>query len=160
MLWSKPDQVFSTDACLTGGGGWSHKSFFWFKFPDFILETPGIHINYLELLVVIIACKAWNKSFANRRIQIFCDNLATVWTINSGKTKDPLMLGLLRELAFLNISVNCQVRAVHVAGISNRRADQLSRYHKDNKIDLAQVVGSDWEKINIPESFFKIENNW
>jgi hypothetical protein len=161
MIWSKPDQVFSTDACLTGGGGWSnHKKFFWFKFPDFILNKSGIHINYLELLVVVVACRVWFHHIVNKRIQIYCDNMATVLTINSGRTKDPLMLELLRELAFLNASNNTQIRAIHISGVSNRRADKLSRYHMDENINMYDVIDSTWTYSEIPDEFFKLKNNW
>ncbi len=34
--WSSPDEVFCTDACLVGTGGWCKRQYFFTEFPDFI----------------------------------------------------------------------------------------------------------------------------
>jgi len=57
-LSEHPDTVMSTDACLTGGGGWAGTQYFKFRFPEWILEK-GWHINSLELLVIMVAVKLW-----------------------------------------------------------------------------------------------------
>jgi hypothetical protein len=159
IKWSKPDTVFATDACLSGGGGNCGKEFFHFKFPEFILDLDT-HINYLELLVVLVAAKIWKDKFRDARVQIYCDNLVTVTVINSGKTKDSKMLELLRELAFVNISNNSQIRAIHIPGLLNRVPDRLSRLHCDKKLKLKDIVGEDWEEIVVEESDFRVTNDW
>ncbi len=47
--WSSPDEIFATDACLVGGGGWCHGMYFHTSFPEFIIQQ-GLHINALYLL--------------------------------------------------------------------------------------------------------------
>ncbi len=57
--WSKPDEVFAIDACLSGCGGWNqNRQFFHTSFPEFIIKL-NLHINSLELLPVIVAYKIW-----------------------------------------------------------------------------------------------------
>ena len=152
VLWSEPDGVFSTDACLSGGGGWYNKQFFRFKFPQWVLGQD-FHINILELMVVVIAVKIWGQDFSSKRIQIYCDNTATVATVNSGRTRDKHMLGLLRELAFHCAKVNCVVKAVHLPGCDNRLADLLSRSPSVHRTKLGSMVGPDWKEVFITEEY-------
>ena len=77
LNWEQPDSVFSTDACLTGGGGWNKEQYFHFKFPESIIQQ-GKYINHFELYTVMIATQLWAPSFAGMNILIYCDNEATV----------------------------------------------------------------------------------
>ena len=56
--WSRADQVFSLDSCLTGCGGWMNVRYFHCSFLDFIL-SENLHINICEMLTVVVALKAW-----------------------------------------------------------------------------------------------------
>ena len=84
--WSLPDEVCAVDACLVGCGGTFDNYFFHSGFPEFIREQ-NLHINCLELLTCIIAIKLWEKYWGGQRIQINCDNRASVECINSGKAR-------------------------------------------------------------------------
>lgn len=66
------------------------------NFPSFITDDH-LHINCLELLVVIVAVKNWGKKLKG----IFCDNEASVTVINSGSTKDSFIQNCLSELNFV-----------------------------------------------------------
>jgi hypothetical protein len=50
--WSRPDELFSSDACLTGCGGSFKGNLFHTVFPEFILDAK-LHINWLELLSIM-----------------------------------------------------------------------------------------------------------
>ena len=53
-LWSAPDGVFSTDACLTGCGGLTDQHFFHCVFPEEI--TVKFHsVHHLEAIAILIA---------------------------------------------------------------------------------------------------------
>ncbi len=72
--WSRPDEVFSTDACLVGCGGWSaDRTYFHTAFPESVTKK-GVHINGLELLTIVVACKMWGGKWAGKRIVVQCDN--------------------------------------------------------------------------------------
>ncbi len=58
--WSSPDEIFATDACLVGGGGWCQGIYFHTSFADFIIQQ-GLHINALELFTVIVGLKPINE---------------------------------------------------------------------------------------------------
>ena len=47
--WCLPNELLSTDSCLTGGGGFSQGDFFHWSFPRYILDL-NCNINQLECL--------------------------------------------------------------------------------------------------------------
>ena len=76
-IWSKPDEIFSTDSCLSGCGACSSSHFFHFKLPKFIIDE-GRYINEFELYAILIATREWTPHFANMNILIYCDNQTSV----------------------------------------------------------------------------------
>ena len=95
--WTKPDELVSCDACLTGCGGWFDGNYFHTTFPKFIDEQK-IDINGLELLTLVVCVKLWGKSWKGKRILINCDNKASVIVLNTGKTHNVFLQKCLREL--------------------------------------------------------------
>ena len=96
-LWSAPDGVFSTDACLTGCGGLTDKHFFHCVFPEEI--TVKFHsIHHLEAIAILIACRLWGSSWSGLRIIVQCDNEAVVSSLNSGRVQDPYLAICLRAI--------------------------------------------------------------
>jgi hypothetical protein len=161
VIWSAPDTVFATDSCLSGFGGWCGNQFFAGKFPDCI-TLASHNINTLELLTVMIALKVWSRNLVDKRVQIICDNMVSVNVINAGRTKDSGLLAILREIAFICASVNCQIKACHIAGQDNRLADRLSRAHLGNNMDsrLSEIMDNSWSRIPIEDHLFTITNDW
>jgi len=157
MVWANPDVNFSTDACKTRAGGWSDKEFYSCQFPEFVLKFCP-HINQLELWAILIGLKIWQKKFVDRKIQVFCDNSASVTVINTGRSKDTLMLRILREMALVAVQNNFEIRAVHLPGVSNRRADILSR--NAGSMNLEAQMGPEWCRIDIPDSMFVLRDYW
>ena len=127
--WSQPDSVFASDACLVGCGAWEPElgQFFHAVFPDHII-TQARHINGLELITIVVACKVWGRHWAGKRIIVQCDNEVSVVVVNSGRTRDNFLQGCLRELEFLAAKGQFEIRAIHIAGVCNRIPDALSRW--------------------------------
>jgi len=146
IIWSNPDANMSTDICLKSCGSWCGTEYFSKKIPKFVLETET---NVVELLTILVGLKIWGERFRNLRIQNFCDNSASVVVLNSGKTKDPYMLKIIREIAFILVNYNFQVKAVHLAEEINRIADRLSRAPIDPSVCLESCIGSDWKECHI-----------
>jgi hypothetical protein len=161
VIWSDPDALLSTDACLTSMGGHCGKEYFSCDFPSDILAA-GHDINILELYTVMVAVKVWSSKLTNRRIQINCDNQASVMVINSGRTKNKVMLAILREIAFNTAKSNCQIKAVHIQGVNNRFSDLLSRAPRDNKANnqLQHFLDESYCNIHIYPEVFQMSNDW
>jgi hypothetical protein len=87
----------------------------------------------------------WGNQWLGKRIIVKCDNEASVIVMNSGRSKDPFMQACLRELAFVSARYQVEVRGEHVAGISNRIPDALSRWSLDPKYseEFGLMVGSE-----------------
>ena len=160
--FSKPDEIFSCDSCLTSCGGFWEGHFFHAVFPEKIKER-GYHINILEMLAVILCLRLWGSNFKGKRIRIYSDNLSVVTVINTGKSRCEILQSCLRELTFLNAINECEVRVVHLDTHANRLADHLSRYdisdfHKQQFYKLA----SNYNLVEhwVHEELFDFINSW
>ena len=81
------EQLFSTDASLTGCGAICEGEYFHELFPLSITQQQ-LSITALELLTVVMAIKLWQFKLAGRCIMIHCDNQACVEMINSMRSKN------------------------------------------------------------------------
>ena len=160
-LWEKPDAVIATDACLQGGGGvnWSSQVFFHVQFPK---DLAAVHINALELVTLVVAVKLWGADCHGMRVQVKCDNSATVEVVNSGRSRDEIMLSWLRELAYWCAWHECQVRAVHISGKSNRLPDLLSRWDASPRFreEFRSRIGGAWREVHVDADLFMLSGEW
>ena len=90
----------------------------------------NLPIHCLEMLAVLVGVRTWGRKFSGMKIQIFCDNMATVLVINSSKTRDAFMGTCLRELWLEVCTYEFELRAVHLPGEENRVPDWLSRWDR------------------------------
>jgi hypothetical protein len=160
--WSCPDGIFSTDACLTGSGGYFNGKYFHVHFSSFFKEK-NYSICVLELLGIIIGLRLWNSELKGKSIVVNCDNEAVCLVINTGRARCRLLQEGLREVCFLAALAQCQIRCVHVPGESNRIADCLSRWDQDPKyqrlfFDLTS--GESLEHCQIDFDVSSFLNNW
>ena len=105
--------------------------------PPRINKDLGISIEWQELFPIVIACAIWHPHFSEKRLQFWCDNETVVAIINSGHSKAPRIMDLVRYLVLLSMKHNFLIRAQHVPGVSNAIADSLSRFQVQRFRDLA-----------------------
>ena len=105
-------------------------------------------ITLKELLPIVLACAVWGESFRNMRVTVHCDNLGTVALVNSGYSRVPQIMHLLRCLFFVRARFQIELWAVHIPGMDNIVADAISR----NNLSLlhSQVPGSFGQQSPIP----------
>jgi len=137
--WSEPDEIIASDACLIGCGATCGTEYFHKEFPEQI-SSQHLHINALELLALIVAITVWAKQLQHKKVTVLCDNIATVWVINTGKTRDKVMQGLLRDLCYLTATHNFEVFAKHIPGVENRIPDMLSRWTVSNDLKRQFII--------------------
>ena len=160
--WSNPDEVFSSDSCLSGCGGFWQGNFFHVDFPKSVSDKR-FSINILEMLSIIICMKLWGSSFKGKRIQVYCDNTAVCSVINSGKSNCVVLQECLRELAFLSAVYECQIRTVYLDTKTNRIADHLSRWnlnasHRQQFYLLTRTF--ELHEYIVTDRMFQFINNW
>ena len=129
-----------TDATLVGSGGVCKGFYFHAPFPTFITQQAHI-IAHLELLTFIVALKAWLHLVNNTKFVACLDNMVAVSTINSGQSKDPFINAGLREIAFLSVLHNFEVRACHIPRANNTIPDLLSCW------DLGDVAHQQFHRL-------------
>ena len=126
-----PDLELYTDAASSNGfGGYFNGQWFQGRWPPHLQLhlTRGISIEWQELFPIVVACALWFPRFSGKRIQFWCDNESVVAIINSGHSKFPRIMDLLRFLVLISMKHNFYVRARHIPGVSNEIADALSRF--------------------------------
>ena len=88
----------------------------------------GISIGWQELFPIVVACAIWFPHFSGKQVQFWCDNESVVAIINSGHSKAPRIMDLLRFLVLVSMKHNFFVRVCHVPGVCNETADAVSRF--------------------------------
>jgi hypothetical protein len=84
---------------------------------------------YKELYPIVIACHLWGHRWRHKRVLFYCDNESVVRIVNSGASKDDVIMELVRELFLVAAKYDFRISASHVAGKKNLIADALSRFN-------------------------------
>lgn len=85
------------------------------------------HITIRELFPIVVAIHLWGPRLQNKCVQFHTDNMALVYIINKQTSKDPTIMKWVRQLALLTLKYIIMFQALHIKGIKNIAADQLSR---------------------------------
>lgn len=120
-----PQVVLTTDASLTAWGGhldgykvqglWS-------------TSQQNLHINRLEMLAVLNACRTFLSRIQGKVVLLRTDNVSVVQYVNNlGGTKSAALCALVTKLLDWCQQHNIQMLAEHLPGVSNVLADSLSR---------------------------------
>ena len=116
----------SIDACGYGGGGYYNGQGFhvvWQNWP----EAETLCINYKEVIVLLPAVHIWGPSWANKVVNVHSDNKCAVAIINRGTAKHPMVMHVLRRIAWAAATWNFDLHAHYYPGEHNVVADALSR---------------------------------
>ena len=157
FVTTSPDLELYTDAASTVRfGGYLNGKWFQGRWPPHLLidKHKGISIEWQELFPIVIACALWYPHFCGKRLQFWCDNESVVAIINSGHSKAPRVMDLVRFLVLISMKYNFLVRACHVPGTSNGIADALSRFQVQRFRELAP--NADQSPCIIPPSLMTL----
>ena len=137
---ASPDMQLFTDASGTiGFGGYLAGQWFQGSWPPHLAlsKATGISIEWQELFPIVVACVIWKSRFTGKRLQFWCDNESVVHIVNSGHSKSPRIMSLMRYLTLTAMQSNFLVRCKHISGKSNGIADAISRFQGDRFRQLA-----------------------
>jgi hypothetical protein len=123
------DLELFTDASDLGYGGYFKGKWFSSTWPESLgdILDSKFSIAFKELYPIVVAALLFGPSWGQKRIMFRCDNIATVWAINKGRSKSPAMMQLMRRLVLLAAEWNFAFASEHIAGCRNDLADALSR---------------------------------
>ena len=124
MVWAAFNLAFfaflrCSAAGAIGFGGYLQGKWFQGHWPPQLRlnRERGISIEWQELFPIVVACSIWHQFLAGKRLQIWCDNESVVSIINSGHSKVPGIMELVRRLVLLSMQHNFLVRARHLPGM-------------------------------------------
>lgn len=114
-------------------------------------------ITFLELVPIVMAFHVWAGSLRSKKIVLHIDNQALVIILNKKSSKSKRIMFLLRDLVLHAMLNDIQLKAVHVAGVSNGIADSLSRLQWVRFRRLAPMA--DRLPTLVPQSFRQLISN-
>ena len=151
----KPDMPYNhtlhVDASLTGlGGVWNNEVY---ASPVFDIYGLDLKIVHLEMLNLLMALKLWAHRWSHSVVRFFCDNLAVVQVVQTGKTRDSMLSLRLRYIWLITATHDIDLHIDHIQGQSNTIADLLSRLYSPKPVDsqLLETICNSymWRKIPI-----------
>ena len=125
----RPHSVLITSDASGGWGCGAYSSAnLWFQaqWPEC---WSSVHITAKELVPIVVACALWGDQWRGATVLCRCDNAAVVSIVNSGSSKDALVMHLMRSLFFIAAVNGISLYAQHIPGKHNNAADALSRNH-------------------------------
>ena len=120
------DGEIELDACLEGLGAIYNNHIYAIPIPKGYMHMGIVH---LEMLNILVALRVWAKQWATKTISVKCDNQAVVTILQSGKTRDPLLAAICRNISMETAKADIRLRTIHIPGKVNIIADSLSRFH-------------------------------
>jgi hypothetical protein len=84
-----------------------------------------------------VAALLFGHEWCQKRILYRCDNQATVFAINKGRSDSPAMMQLMRRMVLVAAKNNFAFAAEFIPGKDNNIADALSRFQFDRFRQLA-----------------------
>ena len=135
MAWNRvgffPGGPLQVTVYSNASGSWGCEAFIlgsaeWLQlpWPAFWLEIP---IAAKELVRIVASLAVWGSSWSGGTVQVYCNNMAVVQCLRVGSARDSLLNHLLQVLASLLMRLQVSLRADHIPGLRNSRANTLSR---------------------------------
>ena len=113
-----------------GFGAVCNKSWMYGQWPTaFLAKDPSI--EYLELFGLVTGILTWLHRFKNKRIKIWCDNMAVVHMVNNNSSKCKHCMILIRLLVLESLKQNARVSAQYIKSQDNGLSNALSRMDFD-----------------------------
>ena len=90
------------------------------------------------------------------------DNEAVATILNTGASREPLLQNILREIAFITATNQFVIRARHIAGVTNRVPDWLSRWHTQEarRAFHEHAAERSLKRIIIKEDALQLSHKW
>lgn len=152
-VWTDASGHFGCGAFCSGTQAWFQLQWPQSYARDWVrLKEESIALK--ELLPIILACAIWGKEWVGRTVTVHCDNLGVVALVNSGYSRIPQLMHLLRCLFFIRARFQLDVWAVHVPGVENGLADAISR----NNLHVLhlQVQDAASRQVTIPSQLLSL----
>ena len=112
---------FYTDASDQGFGTLYGKRWLFSPWRGGVVAQANINVR--KLFAIVAALLAWGEAWLNKQIVIYTNSLVITCVWRTGTSRDKHVMGLVRFLFTRNMNLYMS----HIPGLTNRRADALSR---------------------------------
>ena len=155
FLEVKTGHSVDLDACLTGCGGVYGMECYAAQFPAHILSAQH-PIHRLEMLNAVVAAPLWGSKWAHSTVTLCLDNIACVFVLESGRSRDTFLLQCARELWLCAAQWDFEIFPRHISGKMNVIADALSRLHIAPHVYNTHLEQSNTvlQMLAIPDTYF------
>ena len=138
LILSQQTVTITTDASLTGWGDRVQNRTVQGLWTE---QMKLQHINNLELQVVFLTIKKFQKLLQNKQVLVRTDNTTVVQYINKqGGTHSLQLCQQACDLWMFALEHKIVLKSAHIAGVTNILADQLSRI---------KIRATEWELNNV-----------
>jgi hypothetical protein len=156
---SATQYAFATDASGSVGCGaiWQGR---WFQLKwacvskGLMGELGKDSITFKELIPIVMATGVWGPQWKGSLVMVYCDNEGAAAVVNSGYSKVPRIMHLLRCLFFVKARFNIELSAVYLPGRQNLAADAISRDHLP--FIFSQVPATRWGQVSISPTLLEL----
>jgi hypothetical protein len=122
----------TTDACLQGYGACYGNEWFQGHWTDDDIARAQREdresMPYLELLALLYAASTWGHLWSGKQVTFLCDCAPVVQALTNHRSNLPETQQLERMLLHIAATHQFHYRVQHIAGVTNRVADALSRF--------------------------------
>mmetsp|Transcript_18276 Transcript_18276/g.36993 ORF Transcript_18276/g.36993 Transcript_18276/m.36993 type:complete len:626 (+) Transcript_18276:2498-4375(+) len=115
---------WATDASKWGGGFQLDEEY---RVRIWDRDEMRLHINILECLMILQVLTEMGEALRGRRCLGWCDNTTAVQAINTGRSRSNRLMQIVLRVHLLCIKYNIRLWMVHIPGVHNVTADDLSR---------------------------------
>ena len=129
-----------TDACTEGYGALCGRQWFHGRWTEEQQQwsvdgtTSRESMPFKELYALVAAATTWGHLWTRKRITFRTDCEPVVWALNKGTSRSRRMMQLIHVLHYHAAQHHYQYRAVHIPGVDNTIADELSRVHSMSQL--------------------------
>ena len=155
----EPEVEFASDASGNwGSGAWCGGTWWQLQWP------LGIQwgIAFKELFAVVLSAAVWGREWRGKRVLGHGDNESVTHMLAGRSSRNPELMHLLRCLFFIEAQHGFTLSLVHISGVNNDLADDLSR---DRLVSfLSKVPGAQPLPTPLPppllELLFDTKGTW
>ena len=134
-----------------GCGAWHGSHWFQHKWSS---EEAIYDISVKELTPVVVSAAVWGSGWVGKSVTCYSDNQAVVAVLNKRSCRDKFLMHLLRCLFYFEVRYQFVVRAEHIAGSCNDKADDLSR--NNLSAFLSKVPDTDSSPSQVPPLLYNL----
>ena len=122
--------LYSDASDLAAGGAWRNA---WLVVPFTRANAwmKDMDIAWRELYAVVVCIATFGPFMTGKKVSMYIDNQAIYWCVNSGKSKNPKIMALIRALYYYTTFYCIEYKAFYLHTYENTLADAISRLEFD-----------------------------